>query len=788
MRWRLALTAWAVLSTVVTTRSIAEELPPEKAVRSFLGDYCLSCHSAKRKRGELDFESVVEGALSDQRRVWETVARKLSARQMPPYGKDRPDEEEFERITRALEGILDRAAAKKPEPGRTDTFRRLNRTEYRNAIRDLLAIDVDTEELLPPDEASHGFDNVTVADLSPTLLDRYVSAAEKISRLAVGSPVSAPVGRTIRVPPDRTQEGHVDGLPFGTRGGVLVGHTFPVAGEYEIQIHLTRDRDEHVEGLKEKHQLELLIDRARVGSFSVEPPKDKNHSKVDKHLVKRVKVSAGPKKIGVTFVKKASSLIEFRRQPYRSRFNRHRHPRLTPAIYQVSITGPFVEKSTKDPPKPRARPETPSRRRLFVCDPKTSDEEEECAKRILTTFARRAFRRSVAEGELDRPLAFYREARAGGDFDAGIQAGLSAILVSPRFLFRVERAPKSLPAGETYRIDDFDFASRLSFFLWSSIPDDELLALAERGDLRKPEVLETQIARMLADERSTSLVENFAGQWLHLRNLDATKPDQRLFPDFDDNLRRAFRHETELFVDSVFREDRNVLGLLRADYTYLNERLAKHYGVPRVYGSRFRRVELSKESRRGGLLRHGSVLAVTSYATRTSPVIRGHYILKNLLGAPPPPPPPDVPALEDKQVDASLPLRERLLEHRANSACSSCHEMMDPVGFALENFDAVGRWRETDRGLPVDSTGRIPGSEEFRGVAGLEDALLQRPEIFVRTLTEKLLTFALGRGVEYYDAPAVREIVRRARVRDFRFSAILLEIAQSTPFQMRTTR
>ena len=698
---------------------------------------------------------------------------------MPPAGESRPDEAAYRRVLADLESALDRAAARNPNPGRTDTFRRLNRTEYQNAIRDLLALPIDAAALLPNDESSHGFDNVTVGNLSPTLLDRYVSAAQKISRLAVGTPSRVPRGDTIRLRPDLTQEEHVEGLPAGTRGGVLLPHVFPRDGDYEIQVWLTRDRNENVEGLKKPHEIEVLLDRERVAAFTVTPPaKGEGFEAVDRHLKFRLPVQAGPHEIGVTFPQLSSALLETERQPFQAHFNLHRHPRLGPAVYQVSITGPYDSAGPGD---------TPSRRMIFgagFAPPQNPAEEEARAKEILSRLIRRAYRRPVTDADLRKPMQFFREGRGDG-FEAGIESALTAVLVSSGFLFRVETEPSGLAPGAAYRVSDVELASRLSFFLWSSIPDDELLAAAVRGQLRRPAELERQVRRMLADARARSLTTNFAGQWLYLRNLDSVTPDLRLFPDFDDNLRQAFRQETELFFESIAREDRSVLDLLRADYTFLNERLAKHYGIPHINGSRFRRVALGADRRRGGLLRQGSILTVTSYATRTSPVIRGKWILENLLGTPPPPPPANVPTLEDATVSAALPVRERLASHRADPACASCHDVMDPVGFALENFDAVGRWRNVEEGKPVDASGGLPDGGEFLGVTGLEQGLLDRPEVFAGTLTEKLLTFALGRGVEYYDGPAVREVVRRARAENFRFSALILGIVNSPPFQMR---
>ena len=755
---------------------------------ALIDEYCLSCHDKDHEKGGLVLETVAAQEVPSHPDVWEKVVRKLRARQMPPIGKERPDDATYDAVIASLETTLDRAAAASPNPGRTATIRRLTRTEYKNAIRDLLALDVDVASLLPADDSSYGFDNVTVGDLSPTLLDRYVSAAEKISRVAVGRPSRSPGGETIRIPADVTQEEHLDGLPIGTRGGAVVHYTFPQDGEYEIQIRLTRDRDEHVEGLSEVHDLELLLDRARVQLFTVKPPQREagvsednqpSHEKVDQHLKIRVPVSAGPHVLGVAFPKKPSVLLETPRQPYQTHFNSYRHPRVQPAIYSVSIIGPYAATGPGV---------TPSRRRLFVSRPASPDQEDRSAKRILAALMRRAYRRPITDEDLQGPFELYRKARADADFEAGIEMALSAVLVSPQFLFRVEQDPAGIPPNTVYRISDLNLASRLSFFLWSSIPDDELLAVAVAGKLHQPAVLEGQVRRMLADARSRALVSNFAAQWLHLRNLDSISPDMRLFPDFDDNLRQAFRQETELFFESILREDRSVLDLLSAKYTFINERLAKHYGIPHVYGSRFRRITLDENSWRGGLLRQGSILTVTSYATRTSPVLRGKFILDNLLGAPPPPPLPDVPALKDNTVDGRLSVRERLTEHRSNSTCAACHNLMDPMGLSLEKFDAVGRRRTVDGGTPIDASGGLPDGSRFADVQGLEAALLRRPELFVGTLVEKLLTYALGRGVEYYDAPATRAIVRESRSQSFRTSSIILGVAKSQPFQMRKSR
>jgi hypothetical protein len=766
---------WVVASLAVGGQALADEAH-ETAPISFINQYCTDCHNQQDRTAGLALDLLNVDDLGQHTEIWEKVARKLSARQMPPMDGVRPDESAYNSFLSYLETSLDAVAAQHPDPGRTSTFRRLNRTEYQNAIRDLLALDVDVKSLLPADDSAHGFDNVTVDNLSPTLLSRYITAAQEISRLAVGRS-SRPGGDTIRVRPDLTQEAHVDGLPIGTRGGVLFRYTFPQDGEYDFQVRLARDRNEEVEGLSEPHEIEILLDRERVALFTIKPPREaKDHATVDSHLKARIHVTPGSHQVGVTFPMESLSLLETMRQPLNAHFNTHRHPRINPAVYQVSIFGPFSATGPGD---------TASRRRIFVCRPARVEEEEACAERILSTLMRRAFRRPVTDRDLSGPMEFYRQGRIDGDFDAGIEMALSSVLVSPQFLFRIELDPRGIAPNAIYRVNDVDLASRLSFFLWSSSPDDELLDLAIEGQLSRPAVLEQQVRRMLADDRSQALVKNFAEQWLYLRNLESITPDARLFPDFDDNLRQAFRKETELFFESIVAEDRSVLDLLNADYTFVNERLAKHYNIPGVYGSRFRRVSLDTDSVRGGLLRHGSVLTVTSYATRTSPVIRGQWILKNILGMPPPPPPANVPALKDNTVSANLSVRERLAEHRADAACATCHDLIDPVGFALENFDAVGRWRDFEAGKPVDATGGLPDGTPVNGVSGLEQGILQRPELFVRTLVEKLLTFALGRGIEFYDAPAVRRIVRDARSDNYRFSSLVVGIANSTPFLMR---
>jgi len=782
-KFRLAmifLVGASFAQALLAEEPLAADAQSVRLRRQLVHDYCIDCHDTAQRTGGLDLQSVGAVALEGNVKTWERVVRKLKTRQMPPGDMPRPSEATYDAIVDSLQRSLDAIAAQNPQPGRTSTFRRLTRTEYQNAIRDLLSLQIETDSLLPKDESSQGFDNITVGELSPTLLNRYVSAAEKISRLAVGRVGRSPGGDTFRVPADLTQEDHLPGLPIGTRGGVLIPYNFPQNGEYEVRVRLARDRNEEVEGLRGPHRLEVLVDRRRVQQFVIQPPKPgEGHDQVDAHLRARFPVKAGPHNLAVTFPKQTSSLLETMRQPYQAHFNYHRHPRQQPAVYQVSITGPYEATGPGD---------TPSRRRLFVRQPDGPQDEEACAKEILAALVRRAYRRPITDEDLARPLEFFRQGRADGDFDAGIELALASVLVNPQFLFRIERDPAGVDSGNVYQISDVALASRLSFFLWNSIPDDPLLLLAEREELHRPDVLKQQVQRMLADEKSQALIGNFAGQWLRLRNLDSVHPNQRLFPDFDENLRRAMREETERFFASIVREDRSALDLLRADYTCLNERLARHYGIPHVIGSRFRRVQLEDDSHRGGLLRQGGLLTVTSYATRTSPVLRGKWILENLHGTPPPPPPENVPALEDNTVSAELPVRERLAQHRADASCAVCHDLIDPVGLSLENFDAIGRWREMEAGRTVDASGGLPDGSDFEGVEGLEEGLLARPELFVGTLAERLLTYALGRGLTTHDAPAIRRIVRDARRDDFRFSSLIVGIVMSEPFRMRTAK
>ena len=772
------------------------------AGRALLDRYCVTCHNQRLRVADLTLDTVDVDDVGAAPEIWEKVVRKLRAGAMPPAPRPRPDAAAYAAFTARLETALDRAAARNPDPGRTDTFHRLNRGEYRNVVRDLLALDVDVAELLPADDGSYGFDNVAgVLGISPTLLERYLAAARKISRLAVGRPAPSATAETFRLVTDLTQDVRVDGLPFGTRGGARFAFTFPEDAVYAIRVQLARDASGTLKPFDTPHRLEVSLDGEPLRTFTVgEPPPPgaaRSSPAYREYLARqraaddgwevRAPVRAGPHTVQVTFHQKTSAYAETLREPFLRPYTSITggDTRYQPYVGSVTVAGPFEAGGA------RPAESTPSRDRIFVCRPasRAAADEAACAREIFAVLARRAYRRPVVERDLAVLLDFYEQGRAEGGFEAGVELGLRRLLASPEFLFRIERDPAGAAPGAPYRISDLGLASRLSFFLWSSIPDDELLDLAAAGALRRPEVLEAQTRRMLADPRAEALVENFAGQWLYLRNVRALTPDEDRYPDFGEALRRAFRRETELFFASVLREDRGVLDFLTADYTFVNERLARHYGMPNVYGSHFRRVPLPDASRRG-LLGHGSILAATAYPTRTSPVLRGKWVLENLLGAPPPLPPPDVPSLEETTGDgAALSMREAMERHRANPVCASCHRMMDPPGFALEQFDAVGRYRtRNEAGAPIDASGVLPDGAAFEGAAGLREALLRRPGLFVTTLTEKLLVYALGRGVEHHDAPAVRAIVRAAAADGHRFSALVLGIVESAPFQMRRTR
>ncbi|MFO1064460.1 MAG: DUF1592 domain-containing protein [Pirellulales bacterium] len=777
----LCHTKQAILIALLLVVSVRFAPAQDSQLVALWEKHCVECHSASEPAGGLNLTAVNATDVESFTSVLEKIVRRTATGQMPPPERHAMSPEDRRAMLAELTDKLDKHFTAHPQFGRIESFRRLTRTEYKNSVRDLLDLDVAIESLLPADESSHGFDNITVSDLSATLLNRYLTAAEKIARMAVhGSPATG-VNETFRMRPDVTQEEQLEGLPLGTRGGMLIPFNFPRSGEYEVQVRLMRDRNEEVEGLSEEHRLHILLDRVLVGEHTVSPPPGrKDFSLVDRNLNSKFTVPAGPHKLGVTFVKNPSSLSESRRRPYQAHFNMHRHPRIGPAVYQVTIVGP-IEASEPE------TVELPSRRRVFIARPASAAEDEACAEKIFAALARSAYRRPISSDDLERPLKTFRQVRQTGSFDDGIEAGLAVILVSPNFLFRIERDPPDVPSGTVVQISDFELASRLSFFLWNSIPDEGLLKSAESGRLSEDAELMRQVDRMLIDPRAMSSAMNFVDQWLHLRNLETITPDLRLFPDFDDNLRQSFRRETELFYADVIQRDLSLMTLIKADYTFLNERLADHYGIPHVSGSRWRRVELEPDSHRGGILRQGSVLTVTSYATRTSPVIRGNWILKNIIGTPPPPPPPNVPALSDNRIAASLPIRERLAQHRQDAACAVCHNLMDPVGFSLENYDAVGRWREKDGDNPVDSVGSLPDGRQLNGADALQQALVDSPEPFVSAFTEKMMTYALGRGLDHHDAPSVRRIVRDAGDAGFRSSTIVKGIVRSAAFQRRST-
>jgi len=738
--------------------------------------------------------------------MWERVVAKLRTRTMPPVGRPRPNIDTYDTLAGWLESELDRYADDHPEPGRTETFHRLNRVEYANAIRDLLALDVDVNTLLPADDIDqHGFDNMAaVLTVSPALMERYLSAARKIGRLALGEEPLGPAIETYSVNILNVQDDRMgDNLPFGSRGGIGIKHYFPVDGEYDLAITLHRNYVNYVRGMGSRHELEVRLNGELIRTFSFggeepdvtqapasyggnqfgDPEWEEYMLFADANMRVRFPATAGPHVVSVAFVRRfmePEGVLQPRQSIFAVAVNEMRDGNA--AVDEVAIGGPYVSSGPGD---------TPSRQAIFTCQPAsdTTFDEESCAREILSSLARRAYRRPVEATDITTLMDFYRRGRSDASFDSGIQLALERLLISPDFLFRVERDPVDSEPATAYALSDLEIASRLSYFLWSSGPDDELLELAERGRLNDPAVLKQQAMRMLADQRATALGRNFAGQWLYLRNLRGVVPDAVVFPEFDENLRDAFQQETELFVESLIREDQSALDLLGADYTFVNERLAKHYGIPKVYGSHFRRVSLEPAiaERRGGIFGHGSLLTVTSYPNRTSPVLRGKWVLTNILGTPPPPPPADVPDLPDRGEDGEVAtVRDRLARHRASPACSVCHAPMDPLGLALENYDAVGKWRTTgEADLPIDSSGNLPDGTVFEGPAGLRRLLLERREQFIGTLTEKLLAYALGRAPEYYDRPTVRAITRSATSENYRWSSIIVGIVQSTPFRMR---
>ena len=732
--------------------------PAPTPERTLLDQYCVTCHNNRLKTGGMSLQAVNVEQISADAPTWEKVVRKLRSGAMPPVGMPRPAQTAVNSFISYLERALDREAAAAPNPGWLPVHR-LNRAEYANAVRDVLGLEVDASELLAADDAAYGFDNnAAILSMSPGLLARYMSAARKISRLAVGDVTMRPVFDVYNVPKFLVQDTDrmSEDLPFGSVGGIAIRHYFPVDGEYVARI-VVSGRD----------PVEVRLDGTRIAVLT--PAKGATAENSGPTQEVRFAARAGTRLLGLSFVEKTTVAELFDGVGYTN------SRRAKNGVNRVDIGGPYNAISAGD---------TPARRQIFVCRPSSRGDEEPCARRILTTLARRAYRRPVTDQDVQTLLTFYTAARGQGQgFEAGIRRALVMLLVSPDFLFRLERDPANLPA--VHRVSDVELASRLSFFLWSSVPDDELLQVAELGRLREPGVLEQQVRRMLNDPRASALVTSFAVQWLYLRNLRAATPDAYQFPEFDDNLRDAMRQETELFVESQLREDRPLLDLLRANYTFLNERLARHYGVPHVFGSDFRRVTVT-DDQRIGLLGQASLLTVTSYAHRTSVVQRGKWILENILGAPPPPPPPNIPALpENTRAVTPRTLRERMETHRKNPACSVCHASMDPVGFALENFDAIGGWRTRDAGAPIDASGTLPDGTTLNGPADLRRALLEHGDQVVAAVTEKLLTYALGRGLEYFDQPAVRQILREAAPTEYRWSAMILGIVKSTPFQMR---
>ena len=780
----LALAGGRLGGTAVVAQTSAPALGGASH-QAVIDEYCVTCHNERRKTAGLVLDAADIEHPSQNPAVWEKVVRKLRMGLMPPDGRPRPDAETYTSMVSYLETALDQAAAAAPNPGWPAEVHRLNRAEYINAIRDLLGLEVDGRALLPADNAGYGFDNIgDVLTVSPGLMSRYMSAAAKISRRAVGDPTLRPATTMYKTSPLLLQEGRMsEDLPFGSRGGLAARHHFPLDGEYLFRISLERPLNQPVSG--KGHELEFRIDHGLVELFALDENRAGTGAGVGGFLEVRVPVRAGTRLIGVSFIGSLDRSIPYDGRPPNppvASFQYSRVP-INPIVFSIQVTGPF------DGQVPEDSADAVSRRKIFVCQPETPADETPCARDILRDLTRRAFRRPATDADVAPLLALYTAGHQERGFEAGVTWALEALLVSPDFLFRVERHPANVETGTAYQLSDLDLASRLSFFLWSSIPDGALLDLAADGRLSDPAVLDQQVRRMLNDPRSSALTENFAGQWLYLRNLRSAAPNAALFPTFDDNLRQALQRETEMFFESQLRDDRSIFELLTADYTFLNDRLARHYGIPGVYGSHYRQMSYP-DDRRAGLLGHGSVLLVTSHPNRTSPVVRGKWVLENLLGSPPPPPPPDVPALtENDERGTPATVRERMEQHRANPTCAACHAKMDPLGFALENFDAIGRWRSVDQeaDAPIDSSGTMPNGTPFATPAQFGAALMTEPwrSAFVSTVTEKLLTYALGRGLEHYDASAVRQIIREAEGSNFRWSSIVAGIVKSVPFQMR---
>jgi cytochrome c5 len=800
---------------------------PEAVVpsKTFVDTYCVTCHNQRLKTGGLALDGLDVANVGEHAAEWEKVVVKLRAGLMPPSGVRRPAQTVIDEFTSSLENALDRAAMADPNPGRTEPLHRLNRAEYQNAVRDLLGFEVDASNWLPTDEISYGFDNIAgVLKLSPLLAERYLNAAQKISRLALGTP-APPNGDLYRVPDQLDQDVRLEGMPVGTRGGTRVDYLAPRDGEYDIKVRVGRGIDSDIPHFIGEQNLEISVDGERVQVFTLPatPGEDLNverqvakapgtgperrpravdangdpvpdevalaRRKLDDNWVIRVPITAGLHEIRATFLMKTNAVSEGFRKPFLKPYigrgpTDNRETREGAALREMEIMGPI---------NPGGATASQSYQRVFVCTPARPSDEAPCAKTILSKLARRAYRRPVTDADLTVLLDFYNQGRAAGAFDTGIELALQRILVSPSFLFRTEFDPVSSAASAAstssiYRVSDLSLASRLSFFLWSSIPDEELLDLAEKGKLREPAILAQQTKRMLADPRSQAFTTNFAGQWLSLRRLKDIVPDPFLYPDYGDTLALGFQKEAELFFDSIVREDRPLMDLLDADYTFVNERLAQHYGIPNVKGVTFQRVTLPADSPRRGLLGKGAILTVTSLPNRTSPVVRGKWVLQTILGAPPPEPPPDVPSLQEngEKVTKVRTLRERLEQHRAGPICASCHKLMDPIGFALESFDAVGRYRLFDENYePIDNSGDYADGSKIDGLPGLRKVLVARSPQVNANVTKTLMTYALGRGVEYYDAPAVRAILRDAAPQHYRFSSIVLGIVKSAPFQMR---
>ena len=776
-----------LLATCVTTPVVAQPVSltaateaPAAPTRALLDQYCVTCHSDGARQGDLSLEGVDLAEPSAHAETLEKVVRKLRAGLMPPPRRPRPDESAVTAFVTGLEAAIDSAAARAPNPGRP-VLHRLNRTEYANVVRDLVGLEVDGETLLPPDDMSQGYDNMSdVLTVSPALLESYISAAGKISRLALGDAEATPMVETYVVPQAVSQMRHVPGAPFGTRGGTVVTHNFPADGEYLFRLSFYYSSIGPIFGDNmpaEGEQIEVSVDGERVALLDF----DRKLRATEDLRTPPIRLTSGPHVVSAAFVERASGPVQDFVMPFEralADLSTGHFPGLTglPHLRNLGIDGPYDVTGIS---------ETASRERVLSCRPATGAEETPCAREVVRRLARQAFRRPVTESDVDRLIGLYDTARAGGGFEAGIRLALQAILADPEFVFRFERTPDGVRAGSSYRVSDVELASRLSFFLWSSMPDEPLLAAAEQGRLAAPTELERQVTRMLADPRAEALSTNFASHWLHLQNLRDAHPDVYLFPDWDENLNRSMRRETELFFDSVVREDRSVRDLLNADYTFVDQRLATHYGVPNVIGNRFRRVDVTDERRRG-LLGHASVLTLTSVPNRTSPVIRGAWVLDVLLGTPPPRPPADVPPLEENEAgERHLSVRERTMEHRANTFCASCHNVIDPVGFALENFDAVGAWRTRDSGFPVDPSGTIYDGTPVDGPVSLRQFLLRNEDLFLTNFAKNLLMYANGRVFQPYDMPAVRAIVRDAERQDHRFSAYVMGIVTSTPFQMR---